>query len=50
MQNRRTIADDGKGVMEPLDERDTADDLGIRVNAKYLMQIFERNKTFSKQR
>lgn len=50
MQNRRTVGDDGKGVMEALDERETADDLGIRVNAKYQMQIFDRKKTFSKQR
>ena len=37
MQNRRTLADDGKGVMEPLDERDLSDDLGIKSNAKYFM-------------
>lgn len=43
MQHRRTLGDDGKGVQEPLNERDL-DGFGIRVSAKYYMQIFDRKK------
>jgi len=50
MQNRRTLEDDGKGVTEPLDERDLDDGLGIKANARYFMQIFDTNKSESLQR
>lgn len=40
IQHRRTLRDDGKGVNEPLNETDTFDDLGLQVNARYYMQIF----------
>lgn len=49
MQNRRTLGDDGKGVMEPLQEKDQ-DGFGIRVAAKYYMQIFDTKKGKSQQR
>lgn len=47
MQNRRTLGDDGKGVGEPLDDRDMDDNLGIKVNARYYMQIFDTKKSES---
>ena len=50
MQHRRVLADDGKGVEENLDETDSFDDLGIQVNAKYYMQIFDQEKGKSQQR
>ena len=49
MQQRRTTYDDGKGVNEPLNETD-AEDHGLRVTAKYYMQIFDFSKFKSKQR
>jgi hypothetical protein len=36
MQHRRTLGDDGLGVEEPLNERES-DGLGIKVSAKYYM-------------
>ena len=50
MQHRRVLADDGKGVEENLNETDSFDDLGIQVNAKYYMQIFDQEKGKSRQR
>lgn len=50
MQHRRVLADDGKGVEENLNETDSFDDLGIQVNAKYYMQIFDHEKGKSQQR
>lgn len=44
MQHRRLLGDDDKGIEENLNETDTVDDLGIQVNARYFMQIFDRNK------
>jgi hypothetical protein len=49
MQHRRELFEDEKGLSEPLNET-TEDDLGIRVNAKYYMQIFDTNKSKSFQR
>jgi lysosomal alpha-mannosidase len=41
MQHRRMIQDDGKGVMEPLNETDSKNGGGIKVTARYQMQIFD---------
>lgn len=49
MQHRRLLIDDSKGMQEPLDEKDS-DGRGIRVKAKYWMQIHRTSKTPSKQR
>lgn len=49
MQHRRMITHDGKGLVEPLDERD-ADGRGIRVKANYWMEIIDRNNMHSRQR
>jgi len=35
MQNRRILYDDDKGVSETLNETDTSDGLGLRINARY---------------
>jgi len=43
MQHRRGFGDDGKGNWEALNETDK-DDIGIRVNARYFMQIFDLKK------
>lgn len=45
MQNRRMVADDEKGLgdEEPLNEMDK-DGNGIRVSARYFMQIFNFKK------
>ena len=40
MQNRRDLDDDNKGLAEPLNETDK-DGLGLRVSAKYYLQIFD---------
>jgi len=37
MQHRRVLNDDGKGVSEALNETDSSDDIGIKVNARYYM-------------
>jgi len=50
MQHRRLLGDDDKGISEFLNETDTYDDLGIQVNARYYMQIFDRFKGESLQR
>lgn len=47
MQHRRLLIDDAKGVKEPLDEKD-AENRGIRVKAKYWMEIIDRTKMKSK--
>ncbi len=49
MQNRITIQDDNKGVIESLNETD-GDNLGLRISAKYYMQIFDTLKGDSVQR
>lgn len=49
IQHRRLLQDDIRGVEEPLNERDSNGN-GIRVNARYLMHIFDRQKSESKQR
>jgi hypothetical protein len=43
MQNRRLMQDDIRGVEEPLNERDPKG-FGLKVTAKYHMQIFDRSK------
>ena len=48
-QQRRLIQDDNKGVQEILNETDSQG-IGIKVNAKYYMQIFDLNQGVSKQR
>lgn len=50
IQHRRLNKDDDKGVIEPLDERDPYTDLGIQVNARYYVQIFDNKKGKSLQR
>lgn len=49
MQHRRLIQDDNKGVTEFLNETDSKG-IGIKVTAKYWMQIFNYNTSQSKQR
>lgn len=49
MQNRVILADDGMGVVEILNETES-DDQGLRITAKYYMQIFDRVKGESVQR
>lgn len=49
MQNRRLTEDDIKGVAEVLDEFDQQD-VGLKVTAKYWMQIFDFTKDHSLQR
>lgn len=49
IQNRRTTKDDNRGVCEPLNERD-ADGIGIKVNARYYLEIFDYSKEKSQQR
>jgi hypothetical protein len=46
MQHRRLTEDDNKGVMTPLNEVDRQD-VGIKVSAKYWMQIFDYTKDHS---
>ena len=50
MQHRRGLFVDDKGLKEPLNETTSEDDIGIRVNAKYYMQIFDTKKSKSVQR
>lgn len=49
MQNRVLLRDDDKGVQQELNETD-ADELGLRISAKYYMQIFDTQKGDSVQR
>lgn len=49
MQNRVLLVDDDKGVVEELNETES-DGLGLRITAKYYMQIFDRVKGESVQR
>ena len=49
MQNRISLFDDDKGVNEELNETES-DDLGLRITAKYYMQIFDTVKGASVQR
>lgn len=46
MQHRRITEDDNKGVIEILNEVDNKD-VGIKVTAKYWMQIFDFTKDHS---
>lgn len=41
MQNRRLMYDDWRGVGEALDEKND-DFVGIEVNTRYFMQLFDR--------
>lgn len=49
MQHRRLLRDDEFGVDEVLNETST-DGEGIRVTARYYMQIFDYTRSSSKQR
>ena len=49
MQNRRIPADDGRGMGEYVDEKDSLGN-GIRVPATYYVQLFEKTKTTDNQR
>jgi len=49
MQNRVLLRDDSKGLSEALNETD-ADRLGLRVSARYYMNIFDFMKGKSAQR
>lgn len=49
MQNRRLNVDDGRGVDEPLNEKQ-ADGAGIRVPATYYVELFNTQKRSSLQR
>ena len=44
------LFDDDKGVEEPLNEVDLEDGLGLRINARYYVQIFDHTKGKSLQR
>lgn len=46
MQNRRLTDDDGKGVIEALNETD-ANEFGIQVNARYFVHIFDYKRSKS---
>jgi hypothetical protein len=47
MQHRRTTDDDAKGVLEALNETDSNGEFGLRVNARYYMQIFDFKRSKS---
>ena len=49
MQNRRLMFDDWRGVGEPLDEKNSKL-VGIEVNNRYFMQLFDRTVQDSEQR
>lgn len=49
MQNRRLYHDDGRGVGEALDETNS-DGVGIQVNTRYFVQLFDRTQQKSLQR
>ena len=49
MQHRRILRDDDLGVAEALNETDSENE-GVRVTAKYYMQIFDWTREMSKQR
>jgi hypothetical protein len=49
MQNRRTPGNDGKGMPEDVNERDSLG-YGIRVMASYNIQLFDQTKTQNLQR
>lgn len=49
MQNRRILLDDSRGVEEALDERD-ADGYGIKVNARYWIDVSDPKSGKSQQR
>jgi hypothetical protein len=49
MQHRRLLRDDDLGVGEALNETDSSEN-GIRVTAKYWLQIFDFTRGASKQR
>lgn len=49
MQNRRLLLDDNRGVDEALDERD-ADGFGIKVNARYWIDVLDTRNGTSQQR
>lgn len=48
MHTRRILRDDVLGLVEPLNEIDNSTGHGIRVSARYYMQIFKWNSGFSK--
>lgn len=48
-QNRRLYTDDNKGVIEPLNETDSAG-FGMQVNSKYWLNVFDLNTEESIQR
>jgi len=47
MQQRRLTEDDNKGVMEVLNEIDSTSNNGLKITAKYWMQIFDFTKDHS---
>jgi len=49
IQNRRLIFDDDRGVDEPLNEIDS-DGYGMKVNARYWLNIFDLKHAYSQQR
>jgi len=49
MQHRRLLRDDDLGMNEALNETDSRND-GIRVTARYMVQIFDTNRGQSQQR
>ena len=46
MQHRRLTEDDNKGAIEALNETDS-DEIGIKITARYWMQIFDFKKAHS---
>jgi len=49
MQQRRATDDDGKGVLEALNETDK-NEFGVQVSARYFVQIFDFKRAKSLQR
>lgn len=49
MQHRRATDDDGKGVLEALNETDK-NEFGVQVSARYFVQIFDFKRARSLQR
>lgn len=50
MQSRRTTDDDAKGVIEAMNETETNSEFGLKVNARYYLQIFDFKRAKSLQR
>jgi len=47
MQNRVILEKDAHGLDEPLYEKESSSDYGVKVNARYYLQIHMRSETQS---